>query len=70
MLIKEGLGSRKLFLDDKSRDIRLLPEEREGSPDLRIAVDLSLVGAWLLTDHDLLELDKVGNVAILIDATV
>ena len=44
------------------------PEEGEGATDLRVGIDVLLSG--LLAYDDLLELTEVGNVAVLVDATM
>ena len=68
MLFEEGLCDLEILRDFELADIWLRPEEGESSSNLSVGVYLGL--RTLLSDHDLLELDKVGNESIFVDATV
>jgi len=56
------------FGDHELAHVGLLPEEWESAPDLSIRIEVLL--AAFASDHDLLNLNEVGYIAILIDSSV
>lgn len=68
MILEERQGSLDLLFNDKLADVGLCPEKREGSSDLRIGVQLSVLA--LISDDYLLKLHKVGNIAVLVNTAV
>ena len=69
MLFKERFGRTQLLVYYEFWNIRLRPKEWESASYLDVRIYL-LGPILLLTDYDLLQLNKVGDKAIFIDSSV